>query len=54
MLYEYIEIRITTENPLDFNLKKALILRRNKTAEHLIYRQKTAWKKRKNHIESSR
>lgn len=38
MLYEYIEMRITTENPLTFNCKKALISRRNKTAEHLICR----------------
>ena len=38
MLYEYIEMRITTENPPTFNCKKALILRRNKTAEHLICR----------------
>ena len=38
LLYEYIEMRITTENPLIFNCKKALISRRNKTAEHLICR----------------
>ncbi len=40
-------MRITTENPLDFNCKKALILRRNKTIEYIIADKKQLGKSEK-------